>query len=164
MGTAFAEWEPPHPPVIALLFTDADAGRKIFERWYERFGPIDEQEEIYVAIVRGISADKPAHYSVLITSRLRRETKLMSGQQFMIASRINTMHAESDVGLLRFLETYGKAGAYSLVPAIWAGQGNPEFLLDLAILKRELSVKAASDVGEQDIEALALGSRRRSEK
>lgn len=158
-GTAFADWGPPYPPAIALLFTDADAARKIFERWRERFGRVDRQEEIYVAIVRGISAEKPAYYRVLITSRLRPEVELIGGQQLVIASRINTMHAESDVNLVRFLDNHGKAGAYSLVPAIWKGNGEPAFLLDLAILKRGLSVKAASEVGEHDIEAMALGPR-----
>lgn len=155
-GTAFADWGPPYPPAIALLFTNAEAARKIFERWRERFGRIDKQDEIYVAIVRGISADKPAHYRVLITSRLRPEVEFIGGQQFVIASRINTMHAESDVNLVRFLNAYGQAGAYSLVLAIWKGKGDPDFLWDLAILKRELSVKAASEVGEHDIESMAL--------
>jgi len=116
------------------------------------------------ADAQAISADKPAYYRVLITSRLRPGVELIGGKQFVIASRMNTMEAESDVNLVRFLDTYGKAGAYSLVPAIWKGKGDPEFLLDLAILKRELSVKAASEVGDHDIEAMALGPRRRSEK
>jgi hypothetical protein len=159
-GTAFADWGPSYPPAIALLFTDADAGRKIFERWRERFGKEDSQEDIHVAIVRGISAEKPAHYRVLITSRLPPKVELIGGQQFMLAARINTMHAESDVNLVRFLDRYDELGAYWLVPAIWKGKGEPEFLFDLATLKRELSVKAASEVGEHDIEAMALGPRR----
>lgn len=163
-GTAFADWGPSHPPVMALLFTDAAAARKIFERWRERFGLVDKQDDIYIAVVRGISADKPAHYRVLVTARLRPEVELIGGQQFVIASRINTMHAESDVNLVRFLDTYGNAGTYSLIPAIWKGKGEPELLLDLAILKRELSVKTASEVGEQDIEVMALGPRRQSEE
>jgi len=159
-GTAFADWGPPYPPAIALLFTDADAAKKIFERWRERFGRVDEQDDIYVAIVRGISAKKPAHYRVLITSRLRPEIEFAGGRQLMIASRIQTMHAESDTNLAHFLNAYGPAGAYLLVPAIWRGRGEPEFLLDLGILKRELSVKAASEVGEHDIEVIALRPRR----
>jgi len=155
-GTAFADWGQPYPPTIALLFTDGDAARKIFERWHERFGRIDKHEEIYVAIVRGISPDKPAHYRMLITSRLRPEIDV-GGQQIIMACRINTMNAESDLNLVRFLDTYAKAGAYSLVPAIWRSTGEPEFLLDLAILKRQLSVKAVSEVGDHDIEMVALG-------
>lgn len=157
IGTAFADWGPPYPPAIALLFSDADAGRKIFERWRDRFGKEDKQEEIYVAIVRAISTDKPAHYRVLITSRPSPKVDLIGEQPFMLAARIQTMHAESDVNLARFLKGYDERGAYRLVPAIWKGKGEPEFLFDLGILKRALSVKAAVDVSERDIEAIALG-------
>jgi hypothetical protein len=55
-GTGFTRSGPNYPPALALLFTDGEAARKIFERWRERFGAVDEQDEIYVAIVRGISA------------------------------------------------------------------------------------------------------------
>jgi len=163
-GTAFADWGPPYPPAIALLFTDSDAGRKIFERWRERFGRIDEQDDIYLAIVRGISAENPAHYRVMITSRLQPEDELPGGQLFMVACRMNTMHAESDVNLVRFLQAHGRAGRYALLPAVWKGKGEPELLSDLAILKRKLSVKAASEIGDKDIEVMALGPSRESKK
>ena len=155
-GTAFADWGPPHPPAIALLFTDYDAGKKIFERWRDRFGRIDEEEDIYLAIVRGISAENPAHYRVLITSRIRPKDELPGKQQMIIAARINTMHAESDVNLARFLEAYGRAGGYALLPAIWKGTGEPKLLLDLSILKRKLIVKDASEIAHNDIEAMAV--------
>lgn len=156
-GTAYADWGPPHPPAIALLFTDGDAGRKIFERWRDRFGRIDEHDDIYLAIVRGISVENPAHYRVLITSRLRTEEELPDKQrQVMVAARMNTMEAESDVNLAHFLEAYGRIGSYALIPAIWKGRGEPQLLLEMAILKRKLSVKTASEIGHNDIEVLAL--------
>ncbi len=155
-GTAFADWGPPHPPAIALLFTDYDAGKKIFERWRDRFGRIDEEEDIYLAIVRGISAVNPAHYRVLITSRIRPKDELPGNQQMIIAARINTMHAESNVNLARFLEAYGRVGCYALLPAIWKGAGEPKLLSDLSILKRKLIVKDASEIAHNDIEAMAL--------
>lgn len=159
-GTAFADWGPTYPPAIALLFTNHDAGRKIFERWRERFGRIDKQEDIYLAIVRGISTEHPAHYRVLITSRLRPESELPGRQQFMIAGRMNTMHAESDANLTRFLEAYARVGGYALLPAVWKGTGEPEFLSDLAIFKRKLSVKTAAEIGDNDIEMMAFGASR----
>ena len=76
----------------------------------------------------------------------------------------DNMRAESYANLARFLDTYRQAGRYLLVPAIWSGKGEPEFLLDLAMLKRELSVKTASEIGDHEIEAIALGPRRRAEK
>lgn len=155
-GTAFAHWGPSYPPAVALMFTNEDAARKIFARWRERLGTTDKQDEIYVAIVRGISIDHPAHYRVLITSRLPREDEGQTGKTVMMASRMQTMHAESDVNLGRFLSIYSRSRAYLLLPAILKG-GAPEFLPELAILKRELNVKTASEVNEHDLEAMALG-------
>jgi hypothetical protein len=140
------------------LFTEREAARKIFERWRERFGPVDEQNDIYVAVVRGISAKNPTHYRVMVTSRLQPDVDIDSRQQLLITSRIQTMEPASDANLTKFLDIYRQAGAYLLVPAIWEGEGQPEFLFDVALLKRDLTVKAASEVGEHDIEAIALGS------
>lgn len=138
------------------MFTNEEVGRKIFARWRERLGQDDKQDDIYVAIVRGISADHPTHYRVLITSRLPSEGEHPAGTMFAMASRMQTMQAESDINLKRFLESYGRAGAYLLLPAILV-EGVPKFLPDLAIQKRQLSVKTASGVNEHDLEAMALG-------
>lgn len=156
-GAAFADWGAAYPPAIALMFTDEDAARKIFQRWRERFGEIDKDGDIYIAIVRGISAENPAHYRVLITSRLPSEDERSGNRSLMVASRIQTMHAESDANLVRFVDAYGRSQAYLLVPAILRGGSSPQFLLELAILKRKLSVKNASEVGEHEIEMMALG-------
>lgn len=156
-GAAFADWGPAYPPAIALMFTDEDAARKIFKRWRERFGEIDKGDDIYIAIVRGISAEHPAHYRVLITSRLPSEDDRSGTQSLMVASRIQTMHAESDANLTHFLGAYGRSQAYLLVPAILREEGPPQFVMELAILKRKLSVKKAAEVGEHEVEMMALG-------
>ena len=157
IGAAFADWGPSYPPAIALMFTDEDAARKIFERWRKRFGEVDKEDNIYIAIVRGISAEHPAHYRVLITSRLPSEDDRSGNRLLTVASRIQTMHAESDTNLVRFLRAYEQSQAYLLVPAILRGKGSPQFLLELSILKRKLSVKTASEVKEHDLEVMALG-------
>jgi len=155
-GAGFADWGPAYPPAIALMFTDEDAARKIFERWRERFGEIDREEDIYIAIVRDVSAEHPAHYRVLITSRLHSEDERLGDRILTVASRIQTMHAESDVNLVRFLRSYEQSQAYLLVPAVLGGGGSPEFLLKLSILKRKLSVKKATEVKEHDLEMMAI--------
>ena len=157
-GTAFTHWGPSYPPAIALMFKHEDAARKIFARWRERLGTVDKQDEIYIAILRGISVDQPAHYRVLITSRLSTDEGEAPGKTFMMASRMQTMHAETDVNLSRFLDIYRQSRAYLLLPAIFNGGTEPKFLPELAILKRELSVKNAIDVNEHDVEVMALGA------
>jgi hypothetical protein len=66
-GAAFLGFHPGLPPELALLFTDREAAGKIFSHWRERFGGEDRAEEIYLAIIRGISLQNPAHYRVFIT-------------------------------------------------------------------------------------------------
>ncbi|WP_269130187.1 hypothetical protein [Rouxiella badensis] len=157
-GTAFTHWGPSYPPGVALMFKHEDAARKIFARWRERLGTVDKQDEIYMAILRGVSVDHPAHYRVLITSRLSNDEGETSGKTFMMASRMQTMHAETDVNLSRFLDIYRQSRAYLLLPAIFNGGAEPKFIPELAILKRELSVKNAIDVTEHDVEVMALGA------
>jgi hypothetical protein len=157
-GTAFADWGPAYPPAMALLFTDREAARKIFERWRDRFSEVDEGEDIYVAVVRGVSADNPAHYRVMITSRPDVSEQGATGRGFMVACRTNTMTAETDANLAIFLEAYGRSQSYALMPAIWKEGGQPELLPDLAIYKRHLSVKLASEVSESDVEFMAVRS------
>ncbi|EOJ4687433.1 hypothetical protein ACKKLR_004362, partial [Escherichia coli] len=81
-----------------------------------------------------------------------------SGKTFMMASRMQTMHAETDVNLIRFLNIYRQSRAYLLLPAIFNGRAEPKFIPELAILKRELSVKNAIEVNEHDVEVMALGA------
>ena len=45
-----------------------------------------------------------------------------------------------------------------LLPAIFNGRAEPKFIPELAILKRELSVKNAIEVNEHDVEVMALGA------
>lgn len=49
-GAAYAQFSPSQPPCVAFLFENEEGGRKIFERWRERFGAQDEKEEISLSI------------------------------------------------------------------------------------------------------------------
>jgi hypothetical protein len=60
--------------------------------------------------------------------------------------------------LNRFLRLQAKAAAYLLIPAIYSGNA-AEPLFDLHILKHQLVVRDAVDVGPNDIEAMALSDR-----
>jgi hypothetical protein len=66
------------------------------------------------------------------------------------------MEPASPGGLDGFLEVYPKTGAYNLMPAVYRPDGGIGLGKHLAIRKRALSVKRASDVTENDIEVVAL--------
>ena len=69
------------------------------------------------------------------------------------------MEPTSPGGLDGFLEVYPKTGAYDLAPAIYRPDGGIGVGNHLAIRKRALTVKKASEVTEYDMEIVALPRR-----
>lgn len=151
IGAAYGDVGPHAAPWFGLMFTDGEAGTRIFERWHERFGDVDADEEIYISIVRKFSAEQPTHYGIIVASNLQDDGRLSA-----VASRMHTMLPTSDVNLNRFLTAYRLSGSYLLMPAIYDGSGPPILRHDLSIVKRALSVRDAADVADTDIESIYL--------
>jgi hypothetical protein len=156
-GTLYADYGPSVPPIVGLIFADRDSARLIFERWRDRFGTADRHDEIYLSIVRDVSNANPAHYNVLITSNLD-PSEVQGPGRAMVLSRFNRMQPDTDANLRRFLTEYEKAGVYLLMPVV-IESGKPQLLSDVAILKRNLIVKSAGDVGPNDVEQCCLGQK-----
>lgn len=144
------------PPLIGLLFKDRNAARRIFQRWRDRFGDRDPDGEIHFALVRHLRDRPSSHYRVLITSGLT-ERDAADRRVMSVPARMQTMEPATDENLRRFLERYDHTQCYLLMPAVMGADGQPELLMDLAILKWNLPVRAAADIRKHDIEAMALG-------
>lgn len=155
-GIAYAQISPLQPPCVAFLFENEEGGRKIFERWRERFGTQDEHEEISLSIIRQLPKQKKHHYCVLITSKLPEIDSFEPNKVVTMASRSLVMEPDSDINLERFLESYRRFGAYHIQPAFLSVKGTPELVFALSILKRDLTIKMAASVGEHDLEAMVL--------
>ena len=141
---------------MAFLFENEEGGRKIFERWRERFGTQDEHEDIYLSIIRQLPRQNKHHYCVLITSKLPENDSFEPKKVITIASRSLVMEPDSDINLERFLESYRRFKAFYIMPAVLGTSGTPDLVFDLSILKRDLTITIASNVGERDLEAMAL--------
>lgn len=157
MGAAYGVLEPNAPPFMALMFKDRNAAAKIFERWRERFGSADQGEEIHIGIVRRFSAEHPAHYGMIITSKIPADKA--NSQIAVVASRSLTMEPLEDTNLERFLAHYKAAGTYLLKPVLMEPGKQPQFIDGLHLLKRSLHVRMASELGPHDIETLFLKPR-----
>ncbi|RDB07825.1 tetratricopeptide repeat protein [Runella aurantiaca] len=155
-GAGYAQFNPMHPPYMALLFKNADAARKIFTRWKKRFGNHDKDEEISLSIIRQMPQHNKHHYRVLITSKFPHKDTFKPIQLVTMGRKSMLMEPKNDINLERFLESYHHFNAFFLLPAILKEAGPPEFLFDLAILKHNLSVKLASEIKENDIEFMAM--------
>ena len=154
MGAAYGCVNPKKPPFLALMFRDRDAATKIFERWRERFGSADKEDEIHIGIVRRFSAEHPTHYGMVVTSKIPSDQE--DSQIVMLASRSLTMEPSDDVNLTRFLDLYQSAGAYLLMPMVMVPGQPPELIDGLFLLKRSLRVKMAADIGPSDVESMFL--------
>ncbi|AQV99385.1 hypothetical protein BJN34_36535 (plasmid) [Cupriavidus necator] len=157
MGAAYGVIDPKAPPFLALMFKNREAAAKIFERWRERFGAMDKDEEIHIGIIRRFSAEHPTHYGMVVTSEISgypEESRIA-----MVASRSLTMEPSDDVNLTGFLSLYEKAGAYLLMPIVMVPGQQPQFIDGLHLLKRTLHVKMAADVGPHDFENMFLEPR-----
>jgi hypothetical protein len=156
-GAAYGVAHPNAPPFMALLFKNRAAAVKIFERWRERFGSADVEEEIHIGIVRHFSTEHPAHYGMVITSEPPKDSR--DSRVAMMASRSLSMEPTDDINLRNFLDLYKQAGAYLLMPALVTPNQKLQFINDLYILKRTLHVKMAVDIGPHDAENLFLAPR-----
>lgn len=153
-GAGYGVLHPRLPPFMALMFKDGAAATKIFERWRERFGEADIEEEIHIGIIRRFSTECPTHYGMVITSKYSEAGE--DARLSMIASRTQTMEPPDDVNLTGFLELYKKAGAYLLMPLVLTPGMPPAPIPRLHLLKRSLTVKMAHEVRPGDQENMFL--------
>jgi len=114
---------------MAVLFENAIAARKIFERLRARFGDADVSEEMIISIVRQLPNSHPHHYCVQIASKGEAASGAAASKPVMIATRSMTMTPNDSKNLEMFLAEYKRHGAFQLLPAALpsAGQAKPNF-------------------------------------
>lgn len=159
-GAAFfeIEIEGRTAPVFSLIFFDRDAAIRIFEQWRRRFGREDLNNDIYLAIIKGVSTTNPAHYKVLVSSPLSNSAEgQLSGRVNQIG-RFMTVTAEQPANLERFLQSYRRSGYFLFAPSVLEGE-SAEPIVEVAILKNSLSIRDAKDILPNDVETLALPER-----
>jgi hypothetical protein len=158
-GTAFLT-DPAnvYPPVFALVFRNREAGREIFVHWRKELGKVDVQEQIRLAIVRGIDKVCPHAYRVMIGSN---PLAVLRGSRFVtFVNRIRRMDATTTDNLDRFLRAHAAVGAFYLAPAFappdFDGSQAPEVDMDIGIGVHHVHVRNAWEIGPHDMDAAAI--------
>lgn len=156
-GTGVALFDASQPPILAFSFRNMDAGSKIFEEWRARVGEVDTDELIRIAVIRGLSRANPSHYAVTVGRSVGSIERQHPHKMLLMLSRINRMEVQSSQNLDMFLDVYDRQGRFALVPMKMRGQPQvTDFRFDLAIMKRELAVRAAWEIGPHDTDLSAL--------
>jgi hypothetical protein len=157
-GTVFAFSEHPDQlPWVGLAFTESTAAKEIFEGWTEKIGREDTRKRLRISIITGIDRRNLASYRVLIGENPD-WTTVHQGSQFVFVTRINTMTPTTQTNLNQFLKEYEKKHKYLLAPAHYAPNGSFSLLPGQAILKEDLVVRPAWQIGEHDPDSSAIRS------
>jgi len=158
-GTVFAtDLGNESPPVLALLFSDREAGREIFVHWREELGTSDVKEKMRLAIVKGIDKAHPYAYRVVIGCA---PSVSPTGARIVtLVSRVHRMDATTPENLERFIAAHAAIGAFYLAPAFapegFTGSQAPEVELDLSVGMHCVHVRDAWEIGPHDIDSQAI--------
>ena len=155
-GVSYADYGPSYPPCMAFNFGDEASGRIIFEGWRERLGTQDENEALYVSIIRELPGESKHHYCVIIALNFSEKDPPKPDRVKIMASRSMVMEPNNSTNLDRFLSSYRRTGAFYLMPDFGSGTNITTFATELRLVKRQLTVKLAQDIGKGDIEYVAL--------
>jgi hypothetical protein len=146
-GAVYITADDPELPVLGLLFRHSSAPEQIFMQWRKELGEKDLEERLRVSIVRGIDRAHPHAYRIVIGAK-----PVTAGERPLVVmmSRHLRMDAETDANLERFLKAYTAKGEYVLVPALGAEGGTFQSLLPGYVIKHELHVRDAWQIGMND--------------
>ncbi|WP_166415953.1 hypothetical protein [Cochlodiniinecator piscidefendens] len=146
------------PPLLGLSFESKEMASSIFKEWNEKFGRKDVEDRIRISIIRGIDADNRHHYRAHVTQSIDPERNVAEERKMVVSvSRLNTMEPDSSTNLDGFLEQFEKFGMFFLVPAVISASGRePELLLSQSILRRNLHIRQAWEIEENDPDFVAI--------
>lgn len=143
-------------PILGLLFKDGAAAGEIFSEWRKELGQRDKNERLRLSIVRGINRKNPFSYRVVIGTNPS-EDSFRTGVRYLMISRLNTMNASTDINLNGFLASYNKFGFFALAHAVLTDpSATPELVMKNCIVKRELHVRQAWEIGLNDLDAMGV--------
>lgn len=154
-GTAYL-WHPGVTPTLSLGFDKPELGKQIFKEIRIKLGEIDEKEHLRITIVTGVDRKQPSSYKVVISAN-QNLIKEKQGRQFVFVARINRMDPPNLHNLNSFLQRYNDTRRFFIVPSHFKGAGEqPEMFWDFRIGKRELFVREAWQIGENDPDICAI--------
>ncbi|QLE59999.1 hypothetical protein [Nostoc sp. TCL26-01] len=143
---------------LALLFRDENASKKIFAQWREAVGDTDVEEKISVSIITGIDADNPAAYRVVIGTNPD-WLEVSSNSQVLLSYRIRTIEPSNSRNIDQFISAFENLGFYILTPGYIAqDSSSPDFFWELGIMKRQISIRPAWQIGEHDFDICGIQS------
>jgi hypothetical protein len=162
-------WHPKSeaPPLMGLVFDNADAGLQLFKMLEKAYNHQDRFEEMRVSIIEGSPPDHPYGYSVHIcpepdalAMHATSENLVLESNLTPFLGRWNRMYpAPGSAPLLpRFKEEFKKHGEYLLAPVTRRVDGHSHFTSELGFIKHTIEFRNITEVVDRgDIDVGAIG-------
>ncbi|MCY4172044.1 MAG: hypothetical protein OXF08_10690 [Bacteroidetes bacterium] len=147
------------PPILAPCFQDATAGRKIFEKLQSDIGVGDTSNKLRVSIIRGINSSLPHAYKVLFGTNAH-HPRYNNEEIPYIATvyRFHTMNPKDSFNLNEFIENYKQHQVCIVAPGFKKSDDSCQVDLQFRIVKREIGIRNAWEIGRNDPDASAITS------
>lgn len=140
---------------IILSFENAEAAKKIFENWIKEYGRSDINNVISITIIKGINKENPYWYKVLISKKIDKK-EVRNGEFIFQYSKFHKMTPENSDNIDKLITGYERFKKYLLVPAHVDNDLNMTPFPELGILKTELNIINAWEIGVNDFERAAI--------
>lgn len=150
-------------PVLSFLFGNREEGGNVSTHLQQKIGQEDIEEKLRISIITGIDTDNPAAYRIIIGVNLHKAwlREKNSSSNFVSICRIHTMEPRDSRNLDQFLRLFEEREAYVVSSAYVPADFSTPEAFPAGTLKRELSVRSAWEIGENDID---LGGLRDDDK
>jgi len=144
------------PPVMGLLFADWRKGVNLFRTWTDEFGNADEHDDIRVAIIEGNIPGQAPGYAVRI-SPAQADWNPNRAEQPPLG-QVQRMHPLSHMPemLMEFKREYLRHHEFLLAPVVQRDDNQLWFNANAGIIKRELVLRRASEIAEDEPDAIIL--------
>lgn len=153
---AFGFFSLPNIPFgLILSFENIDYGKKIFNEWIDKYGKVDSNEEISITIIKGIDKNNPYWYKVFISKKINKNT-MSDGQFISLSSRFHRMEPTNSTNLNNLVNGYNAFKKYVIVPAHIDSNFQMTPIFELGIMKNELTIKDAWEIGIHDFEKVVI--------
>lgn len=142
---------------IFIAFENGKYGREIFEEWINNYGRSDINETITITIVKGIDKNNPYWYKVLVSKKVSIDS-YTNGNLVSTSSRIHRIEPDDDKNLTKLIKGYESHKKYYLFPTQVDNNLKITLYTELGILKTELKIIEAWQIGINDFERIVINS------
>ncbi len=138
---------------ITFCFNEIESGREIFDGWIDKLGRKDQDNDIRIAIIRGIDSEKPYWYRVHVCKEFK---EIKENSLFTSISRFHNLQPNSPTNLTKLTQYYKSKNKFKIYPAYIDSEGNfsPDF--SRGIEKTKLIIKDAWEISLNDIDSATI--------